>query len=337
MNSHLHSAITALAAFISVSSLFAAVESTSETFVATATAIAGNNNSASRLTLFLPQMVRPLVAAGTITSVQNDFVTDANADWTDGQFNGSNGAFYAEFSSGLIASIAETDGTTHKLKLSANVQDSVSAGVAYKIRRHFTIADIFGPKNETGLLPGTSANDADNIFVYLATSPEPVAIFYSNVFGSEGWRKADSTPAKDLIVSPAQGVMVLRKTAETRTVYLHGQVKVGPTLATIQAGYNLVGTLKTLTDLKLAELNLFTGSTATGVAAASNPTFADNVMIANADGSTVTYFYSNYSGFDGWFDAAYGSASDLQVSAGSAFFVHRKAANGAFIWSVPSE
>jgi len=69
-------------------------------------------------------MVRPLVAAGTITSVQNDFVTDANADWTDGQFNGSNGAFYAEFSSGLIASIAETDGTTHKLKLSANVQDS---------------------------------------------------------------------------------------------------------------------------------------------------------------------------------------------------------------------
>jgi hypothetical protein len=102
-----------------------------------------------------------------------------------------------------------------------------------------------------------------------------------------------------------------------------------------------VGTLKSLSSLSLAALNLYTGNPATGLAYGLNPNLGDNLLVVQPDGSTATYFYykndSVVGGPEGWADAAFNFVPDVQIKAGSAFFVLRKAQQGGFTWTIPAE
>ena len=112
-------------------------------------------------------------------------------------------------------------------------------------------------------------------------------------------------------------------------------------LAPVVTGYNLVGTLKSLSSLSLSGLNLYTGSAATGLAYGPNPSKSDNLLVVQPDGSTTTYFYyrddSVVGGPQGWVDAAFNFVPGVQLKAGSAFFILRKAPQGGFSWTIPAE
>ncbi len=108
-------------------------------------------------------------------------------------------------------------------------------------------------------------------------------------------------------------------------------------MVTIDQGYNLVGTLKSAAPIKLSDLQLYTGNQATGLASGLNPSSSDNLLVVQPNGSTATYFYYNDSVNQGWLNASFSLANNVQITPGTALFICRKAPNGAFNWTIPAE
>lgn len=305
--------------------------------MASATPLGGGTVSASRITSFSLRMVNSAVYAGTATSPGTSSISDAGASWTQGRFNGTNGSFYAEFDSGLIANISQTDALSKTLFFSGPQPVAIPPGALYRIRRHLTLSDVFGANNEAGLLGGQNSAAADNILLHAPETQATHTFFYSTVPGFNGWYRDDYAPAANVVIDPTQGILIRRKSASSVVLYLKGSAKEGPVLTPVLSGLNLLGTLKSGKALKLSGLNLYTHNPVTGVAAGSNPSFADNLVVLNPDSSTATYFYSDYLGFEGWFDNSFRPAGDVMIFAGSAFFIHRKAPRGSFYWGIPAE
>jgi hypothetical protein len=316
---------------------WAAVESTTESFVASATSLPGNTGTMSRVSSFSLQMVNSAVYAGTVTSQAAGSISDAGANWRQDQFNGTNGSFYAEFDSGWMANISHSDALAKTLSFTASQPVSIAPGSVYRIRRHVTLSDVFGANNEAGLLGGHNSAEADNIFLHSPETQVTHAFFYSTFPGYNGWYRDDYTPAAQLVINPGQGIMIRRKSAWNLVLYLKGSVKEGMTLSPVYPGLNLVGTLKGGKSLGLSELNLYTSNSVTGVAGGSNPSIADNLVVLNPDTTTATYFYSDYPGFQGWYDVSFRPTGTVRINAGSAFFINRKAPRGAFYWGLPAE
>jgi uncharacterized protein (TIGR02597 family) len=317
---------------------FTAVEAVSETYAGIGTYLEGSRRGVERQTFFSAQCVCPSVYAGQVSAVQGSVITDSSAQWVNNQFNGANGAFYVEFDSGLMVDIADTVAGQHTLTLEGEVDGLVQPGDAYHVRRHMTLSDMFGRTNEIGLMAGPTADQADNVLLHVPELQETQAFYYHNQPGAEGWRRVDDTPAGNRVVFPEQGVILRRKGAGRITLFQHGAVKQGPMLVPIQEGTNLVGTVKLRKSFKLADLNLYTGDPATGLAPGDSPDDADNVILVNPLKLTSKrYFYStNRLGRAGWFDENYRSASRVVIPAGRAFYVLRKPPRGLFYWSIPT-
>lgn len=311
--------------------------SVSETFVGSTRAIEGSRKGGGRLNFLSPQCVCPVVYAGRVTSVAGGQLTDAGASWAEDAFNGTNGSFYVEFDSGMMADILDTFASNSTLQVVGDVASIASAGDVFRVRRHLTVADYFGETNRAGLLAGTNSVDADNILIPVPESQETLTIFYCNEPGWEGWRFEDRTPAGDTVIFPERGMIVRRLGKTKLMVPQHGAVKSQPSLVPISPGYNLVGTLRARGNLRLVELNLYTGDPSTGLAAGIDAVTADNIQVVNpAKSQTRTYFYSSAPGREGWFDDAWKPASKVVIPAGHPFYVVRKAPRAAFYWSVPT-
>ncbi len=333
----LHVSALALSLAGAATSAWATIQTTSPVYVGAATTLSGNGGSGTKLTLFSQRMVQPIAYAGTVSSLQSNTLTDTNAAWADSQF-GTNGTLaYIEFDNGLMVDIANTSAGAQSLSLAGSLNGLVSPGATYRVRPHCTIASLFGTNNEAGLQSGLNAAQADNIILQIPQTQQTLTIFYFNNSRISGWYNADFTPASKQIVYPEQGVMVQRVSSGDLTLFSCGPVKTTATLAPIEPGFNLVGTLQSVTNLTLASLNLYTGNPATGVSSGLNPSLCDNLLIVQPDGSSATYFYFNNGRTQGWYDASFNSASGVQVNAGSAFFIQRQSANGPFNWSVPTD
>ncbi len=106
----------------------------------------------------------------------------------------------------------------------------------------------------------------------------------------------------------------------------------------VEPGYNLVGTLHSLTSTALTNLNLYTGDPATGLAAGLNPASADNILIVEPDGAVTTiFYYQDATGQERWYTAAYQAAGDRLISPGTPFVICRKPPRGSFDWCIPAE
>jgi len=317
----------------------AVIESATESFVATAMTIQSSGTSAPRISYFALPMISPVLYAGTVTaaSFAPASMNDANAVWIQNQFSGSNGLFYLEFVSGAMADITSTDASNKTMTLASYPPSPIAPGSAYRIRKHFTLSDLFGASNSAGLLPGQNAAQADNILLHIPQTQETHTIFYSSVPGFNGWYFDNYQPAGATAIYPEQGVMVRRKGPQNLTVYVNGATKQGTTMAPIFSGFNLVGTMKSKKALKLSESSLYTGNPSTGLAAASNPSSGDNLIMINPDLTTTTFFYSNFPGFEGWYDSSFSFSGNAVIQPGTSFFIHRKSTLGLFFWNIPSE
>lgn len=303
---------------------------------ATAALIRGGYSGGSQLTYFGLSFVQPAEAAGAVTSLGTNTFTDSQANWPPSLLNASNGTFYAEFASGLNVDIVAADAPSRTLTVPGDLRPYLSAGSIYRIRRHTTLANIFGPNNEAGLAGGLSTTEADNVMLRNNQNQTTQLYYFSNATGNTGWYRADYASANGAAIYPEQGIMVSRKVAGDVVVYMNGVVKEGPTAAPIYPGLNLVGTLKAKRSLALSELNLYTGDPATGLAAGSSPAAADNLMVPTATGTAI-YFYCNIPGYEGWLDGTYRPANGVQLAPGCAIFLMRKAPHPEFQWLIPSE
>jgi hypothetical protein len=314
------------------------MESASPVWIGNDTLVYGNGGSGSRETLFSQRMVRPILAAGIIASVQNASLSDTNAAFANAQF-GTNGIpAYVEFDNGGMADIADTTDVTKSLTLAGGTGSMASTGDAYRIRAHFTIASLFGTNNEAGLVAGPTAAQADNILLLDPATQRTTTIFYFSNATVQGWALADRTAlVPNHIIYPEQGVIVRRVAVSDAHVYLCGPVKTGAAIVPVQPGYNLVGTLKSLSSVPLEGLNLYTGDTTTGLYAGTTASTADNLLVIQPNGATTTYFYVDMPGvYQGWLDAGRHPAVNVQVSAGSLFIIKRQHSS-AFTWTIPAE
>ena len=315
----------------------AMVQSSSEAWVGTSSTIQGNGGSSSKVSVFSQRMVRPLESAGTVSLVQNAVLTDTNSTWSDSQFGTKGVPAYVEFDNGWMADIVDCSAANHTLTLAGSLGSAAATGDAYRIRKHFTVASMFGTNNETGLKAGLNPNSSDNVLLQVPQTQQTLVIFYYDDGTYHGWLNASFLPADNQIIYPEQGVMVRRRVAQDASLYLVGPVKVGTTVVTIDSGYNLVGTLKSAAPLTLSQLNLYSGNPATGLASGLNPSSSDNLLVVQPNGSTATYFYYNDGTYQGWLDGLFNLATTVQISPGTAFFIRRKAANAPFNWTIPAE
>jgi hypothetical protein len=332
--------IPSMARFIRLHIVTSSLQSYSPIWIGSDTLVQGTTTTgiSSRTTFFSQRMVLPVLYAGTVSSLQNTALTDTNATWTSSQFGSGGVPAYAEFDNGSMVDIAGSASTTKSLSLAGNLGGMASAGDAYRIRAHFTVASLFGTNNETGLKSGGNTAQADNVMVLVPQTQQTLTIFYYDDGVNHGWLTADYNPADKLVVYPEQGLLVRRVASGDRHVYLCGPVKTGVTLAPVEPGYNLVGTLKSLKPVSLGALNLYTGSPVTGFASGGNTADSDTLLVVQPDGTTATYFYYKDSfGNEGWLDANYNFSATVPIKAGSAFFIHRLPTGSGFNWTIPAE
>jgi hypothetical protein len=307
----------------------AAVETVSESFVGSLTSIPGVQGTGERISLFSLRAVRPALYSGKISSVGTTTITDNGANWISAQFAGR-GALYAEFDSGLEADIQQVSFASKILSFSGPLPPSLTAGVAYRIRQHHTVAEVFGSANQAGLLAGPNSTDAESIRHFIPETQQTRSYFYLNFDGFIGWVTHDYSPASNVVIYPEQGLMVRRVRTGNLTITTSGPLKSGPTLFPVFPGYNMLGLYNRATPVRLDQLNLL----AAGFAGGENPAVSDNLRKFNPDGSSMTYFYLNVPGYEGWYDANYAPAAHVTIAPGSLFILHRRPPGAYLDWNL---
>lgn len=297
--------------------------------------IVGNNGTNGGLSFLGLGMRRPVEYQGSAETVGANTLTDNQATWTNNQFNGAGNAYYVEIASGSAAGttydITGTAAATKTITLAQNLASGVTGGVSFKIRRHWTIASVFGPNNESGL-QGGDGSSADQILIF---DGAVYNIFYYQTVGfGTGWRNAAS-PAADAggtVIYPEEGLILKRQQPATVSTSLMGAVKTGQSSIPLFSGLNIVANLYAA-PMTLASSDLYTGNPATGLAAGDGST-ADQVLIYN--GASYDIYYFQTVGFGtGWRNAAspVNDAGATQIPVGSSIVIKR---NGvAFNWIAP--
>ncbi|HEV7404116.1 MAG TPA: TIGR02597 family protein [Chthoniobacteraceae bacterium] len=304
------------------------------------------------LGLFRPvdfQGVASSVSANPLNSPTPDSISITSPGWTANQFNGANGKYYVELLgaagvagagttydivSTTLATDPNTQVVTGTLTLAQRLADNVAGTPAFRIRKHWTIADAFGAANDKGLAGGT-ATTADIIQVY---SGGTYLKYYYNT-AAPGWRLGTDTTTDvgGTVLYPDDGLVIIRQganTSQTTQVVVMGAVKTGQTSFPIVAGQNFLAN-PYAAPMTLGSSNLYTTDPATGVAAGFATT-ADQVLIYNGTNYDTYYYSAGGSPGAGWRKVNGGTAdaSATPIPAGSSFIVKR-INPGSFNWVSP--
>jgi hypothetical protein len=301
-------------------------ETTSEPFVGSAVTVPGVAGTGERVGYFSLRAVRPAVYAGKATSVGTSAITDSGANWTSGLFAGR-GALYAEFDNGLEADIQQLDIPSSTLSFAGALPPSVNPGAAYRIREHHTLASVFGPADQAGLLAGASEAEAEAVLHHIPETQETKTYFYVNA--STGWVQPDYSSASSTVIYPEQGLMVRRRTSGDLTLAFSGPLKHWPSLIRVLPDYNFLGLYNRARPVRLNDLNLI----ASGFVAGDTANDADNIVKVNSDG-TMTTFYLNP---QGWYDSNNQAAGDVTFLPGTVFIIYRRPPAAAFDWLLPAQ
>ncbi len=153
------------------------------------------------------------------------------------------------------------------------------AGHRVVIRRHLTIADVFGAGEDSVLRAGFRYEEADSLLFYDRRAGG-YATYYLCLQedGAAEWRKVGAFGGmNDTIIPPATGVFVHRNAATSTELVLLGSVRTNDFVLPLRAGYNLVSSPYPVAD---AAADLQLGS-ANGFTAASEASKADQILVFN--------------------------------------------------------
>src|SRR4029434_9062651 len=188
---------------------------------------AGNGGSGSPAFSFRGlSMTRAVEYQGSAESVGANTLVDNDATWTDNQFNGANGAFFVEIASGPGAGttydIQTTTAATKTLTLAQNLAGGITAPVSFKIRKHWTIASVFGANNEGGLTGG-DVTTADKILVQNGATYD-MYYYQTSGVGGTGWRKVgdSATDVSAAVFLPEEGLILKRSQSAAANIVLMG-------------------------------------------------------------------------------------------------------------------
>jgi hypothetical protein len=264
---------------------------------------------------------------------------------TAGAFNAPSFSFTAysyfiETADGYWAQIVSNTATSVTLETGAGANFSPLEAVS--IHRHVTIADIFGAANETGLLAdaGGDTGAADNIILIDEVNGGTLTIIASNAIGGT-WITDAFEEAASIPVYPDQGLQVLRRGLTNLTVVLDGEVDTNGRQIGITTGVQIRPQVIPV-PTSLTDLDLFTGSNATGVVpSTTGDTSEADIVTVLAAGTPTNYFYStiDLSGDGpGWYDDGLAFAGTTPLPAGAGLIINRSnpTTSAPFVWINPA-
>lgn len=303
------------------------------------------SNAGSVFSFLGISLLCPVEYEGSVTSAGVGSITEEGAGWDEQAFETTGGeGFFLEVTSGptagLFTDIVSIDRETGTITLDENFSPYLSGGESYRIRKHRTIAEVFGPNNEAGLTGAASVSKADDIRILNAVT-QSFATYYFKTggFGGRGWRSTTDAAADagNTRLYFDQGIIICRKTPGAVRLELTGSVKTGPTAIPIGPGTNLIANVYAAGTLTLENSGLYTGDPATGLADGPSISTADEVRMF--DGTTIEKFYykRNGTGGTGWRSSgnAIRDAGKTPIPSGTAIYVVRKSGRPAWVWTVP--
>jgi hypothetical protein len=330
-----------LPALLLTSLLQAQVSSTSNIVGFTTVPIEGNP-SGTRLNLNSLSLTTNIDYQSAATSLGTNTIIDSTGSWANDAFNGSNGAYYLEIVTsagsatgpgvGNTYRISDTSAAPATITLNEPLAPGVSLPLTYRVRKYWTLASVFGATNSSGLQGGTQTS-ADQILLWNGNRHQTF-YYQTSGIGGTGWRQTgdQNTDASSTLIEPTAGVVVKRGQSSTLNVIISGALKTGQTTVSVNQGYNYIGN-PFGADMTLASSGLFTGDSATGVAAGTEAASSDQVQLWN--GSTyITYYYNSTSG-------SWRSATDPSTNAGTtsipygSSFIIRRLGSSSFSWKMP--
>ncbi|HEX9782218.1 MAG TPA: hypothetical protein VGA56_05725 [Opitutaceae bacterium] len=149
------------------------------------------------------------------------------------------------------------------------------------IRKHLTVAGVFGTRNSSVLQAGFRYEEADSL-LFFDRRAGGYAIYYlcRTESGPAEWRKLGAVGSmNDTIIAPGTGLFVHRMSDASVDFVAHGAVRTNDFVLPLQAGYNLVSSPYPVTDTP-ASLQI---SSANGFAAAKEAGQADQILVFNGD------------------------------------------------------
>ena len=295
-----------------------------------------NGGSGTKYSLLAVNLLNAPSFVGTL----NGSLTAAANSFTAGQYNQGTTypKFYAEITSGSNAG-SQADivsNTTDTLTVvgNASFQTAVGAGATVTIRKHRTMADVFGGSSGTTsasdvvLAKGTTLGAADNVLIKEGGVDK--IFYYSSSALRPGWRDSAGNVATDRPIYPNQGIIVARKSNSDAIITVVGSVKTGLSFIDLPAGYNLVS-LPAPSDMTLPSafggLAGTTGATDVKIAKGATLGSADNILVAKTDGTYEIYYYSSSALRPGWRNSAGTASSTVAINGSTSIFV-KKLVNG---------
>lgn len=273
--------------------------------------ITAGTGAAKRNTLFsVPLLEAESItgqAAGVITGITANSISNANAGWTPGALSEPATPYLIQITSGaaagrmfLIASsssaggaIAGTPNTATTVSISSNDSQQVdltTLGIqtgedTYKIFACDTLSSFFGTPETTGILGGNSAATADSVLAVVNGSASNY--FYNTAANPPRWSRVfvGSPDASNTPLVPYYGVQYGRLANLPLSFVVTGGVPTVPrTVAVRNSGTTL------LSQYWPTETTLGSSNLQTVVTHGASAAVADTVVLTT-DGAVNTYFY----------------------------------------------
>lgn len=266
-------------------------------------------------TAFTPlslSLENPVQASGSLTEAPTSaVVTNASASYTVDQYAGTdasgNATHYLQFvEDGLIVDILGNTATT--ITTGTDLTGLVVSSDAYVIKKHITIADIFGADNSAGLGSGGDSSSSDLVYVMSSDGNGSYATYYYQTdslgfLGGDGWRLSGdaNTDMSDVVVGPDDGLIVARSEQGDLEIVVSGSVNTVDHLRGLPTGFSLVSYPYPV-DVTLDDSGIY--SSTNGYVSGGDSSSSDLVYILNSNGQFDIYYRQTDSlgflGGDGW-------------------------------------
>lgn len=316
------------------------------------------NAGSDGLELVGAPFVNPTGYQGEVGGVGAGSLTDVRATWVDSQFRPDSevATHYVEIvlasDLGVVGSWANIAGnTTDTLEIEGDWSGVLTGGEYYVVRRHRTIADVFGADNEMGIGAGNVSN-ADS-FAVLDSETKGYTSYYfkSGGFGGSGWRTTSNPFSNqgETPLLPHQGFYYLRNRSDDADLVFYGYLKLGRSKVFLKEGVNLVNLQTPLAnqrELSQQGFNMTMGavddlvtieSGLDDVFVAGQISAADSIAVFDSDVSAYTSYYRKTAGFggSGWRSSSnpFADRAGERLPGGASFFVRMK--SGDRVWTRP--
>ena len=248
-------------------------------------------NGSSALTFMSVPFIHDIEYSGAIDSVSANTIIDNDASWSDDQFND---LYFIRITSGSNEGMSATitDTSANQISTFEDLSTFASNGDTFTIRKYTTIGDVFGDNNESGLLAGASAGDADTILIQDVENQSFFTYYFKNAgIGGTGWRSTTNgvDDQADTIIYPGSSFVIKRKVASDITLTVNGSVQTDNTTLPIEQNINFIASHYPTKPT----LNKLFGSDGGPLDGGASTVDADSVLVPNGSGGFITYYYKN--------------------------------------------